>query len=243
MGKGGGTKVVQSPTLNADQARLAKSIMEMITPQIGVEGPVYAGERYAQVAPEYLSAATGAMQNLTGGIEQAFAPAYEYAARLWEDVVRPGVMQPFASLGAAASGGAAQALSRAGERLALGLGTEIAPLWLQAQGQVPRLAQQIGGWEQATRQQELDVMRERWAEEQPYMNPYLNLVPMVLPYGAPAFENIAYNQPASLGYSMMTAMAPGIGQVLPWGAIGGGLWSGLSGIGSAIGGALGALPL
>ena len=115
----------------------------------------------AEMGPEYLQMGQQGLENLSGGIEEAFAPMYQQAENLWNQQIMPGTMERFAGMGNAMSGGAASALAREGQNLTTNLGASMAPLWLEAQSQLPGMAQQLGTWEQQQRQAPLDEAQQK----------------------------------------------------------------------------------
>lgn len=223
----GGSRVMQEMALTPQQQRLANPIIDMIIEQVGQPAPAFgdltaeeqAGIRgqvpdyLAQADPRFAEMGMGALENLSGGQEDVFDPIYDYTQRMFEDVVAPEVMERFAGMGAAMSGGAAQALAREGGTLALGMGAEMAPLWLQSQAALPGLAQGLGAYEQQTRQEPLTVAQEIFEAQQPYANPYLNLTEKVLPYSGVHQANLlgTRQDDENFGEGMLRGMAPMLG--------------------------------
>lgn len=244
MGKGGDTTVQQQSTLNKEQRQLAGSLINLIAPETlqydrkgrakgtGVrtlaQPEFYEGQRYAPYDQQYLGMGQQALQGMMGGMEDVFKPIYDYTSQMWNEQIAPQTMERFAGMGAAQSGGAADALARAGQGLTMGMGAQLAPMYLQNLQQLPGQIRAQGSLEQQLAQQPLDIQKQQWLEQQPYQNPYLGMTQSVLPYGSPWVENYAQQQPASMGYSALTAMAPALGS-----AIGGPL---LGGLGSLMGG-------
>lgn len=218
MGCGGGSsKVTQQPLHTPVWGDLEAALANLVAPaqQAGGRGLMtpeyYPGERLAQIGPEFLQMGRGALENLQGGWEDVFAPITQQAQNLWQQQIMPNVMERFAGMGNALSGGAASALAREGQNLSTNLGATLAPMWMEGQMAMPGLAQGFGSWEQAGRQQPLDLAQQLWGEEQgwPQVNPYFNAALDVMGQGGSrAMENIA--QQGSPGF--LTSMAPGLGQ-------------------------------
>jgi len=226
----GGSRVMQEMALTPQQQRLANPIIDMIIEQVGQGSPAFgdlspqeqAGIRaqvpdyLAEADPRYGEMGLGALENLSGGQEEVFDPIYDYTQRMFEDVVTPEVMERFAGFGGAMSGGAAQALAREGGTLALGMGAEMAPLWLQSQAALPGLAQSQGLYEQQTRQEPLTQAQDIFQAQQPYANPYLGLTEKVLPYSGVHQANLlgTRQDDENFGEGMMRGMAPMAGMAI-----------------------------
>ena len=203
--------IKQGSTLIPSQQDFVTSVLEgMVQPQVGQGFEGYQGERLAEMDPFYTGAAQGGVQNLMGDMSQVFDPIFAESQRMFQDVVSPEVMERFASFGGAGSGGAMQALSRAGADMSTQLGAQLAPLWMQSQQSLPALAQQAGGFEQQSRQQPMDLAQQMWQEQQPYANPYLALGQSMIPGTGQYAENVA--SPGQEDF--LTSMAPGIGMAL-----------------------------
>lgn len=231
-------------------------MISWISPEIGQPGQVYGGQRVAGLAPQQLMAmglggmlpggigaaqgqAMGTLGKFLGGDGSSMLdPVYQYGRKLWSEDIVPSVMERFAGMGTAASGGAQKALSRAGERFGLGMMGTMAPMELQARGQqlqavpmagdvaqwqIPAIQSLmgLGGVQRGVGEQQLGAQAQQWQEAQPYANPMLQFLGSVLPYGAPAFENIVKPESAGMGYSLLTGMAPGVGQGMGQAGLGG----------------------
>lgn len=244
---GGGTSVKQASTLTGEQKKLVTNYINALAPQLFQQTPIYnkkgaitgyksggfvtpetyQGERYAPVSPELLQMGQGALQNLSGGLEDVFSPIYQQAQNLWQQQIAPGVMERFAGMGAAMGGGAESALAREGQNLSTNLGAQLAPLWLQAQTALPGMAQQYSGWEQANRQAPLTVAQQQWGEQQPYSNPYLQMMGQILPnsgqYTSPYLSQSAPSFGSSLLTGLGTNLAGQLGSMNLLGSFGGGL--------------------
>jgi hypothetical protein len=207
----GGSSTSQSSTLIKSQKSLVDAIMAMVQPQIGKIGPIFGGDRLAEIDQSFLDASSGAIDNLSGGMQDVFSPIFAEAERFFGDVVSPQVMEQFAAFGGAGSGGAMEALSRSGADLSTQLGSELAPLWLQNQQALPGLAQGAAGFQQAAGQQPLDLAQQMFQEQQPYANPYIALGQSMIPGSGQFAENIVSQDPAGLGASLLTGVAPGLG--------------------------------
>jgi hypothetical protein len=206
---GGGSDVNQAPTHTQPWGQLEEALINMAapfqrTPRYDRQGRItgytqqralaqpeyYPGERLAEMDPSALLGAQNAMQGIAGGMMDFYDPIYERAINEWEQEIAPSVMERFAGMGNAMSGGAASALSREGQNLLTGISAEVAPLYQEALFQMPALA----GWEQQARQQPLDLQQQLWAEEQnwPQVNPYWNAAQSVLGGGgSQAMESYA----------------------------------------------------
>lgn len=243
FGGGGGTKVEQADRYTQAQKDVLNKLAQTALPEIGMPGPSYGGQRLAEPSAFQTGAfdiagmaPTGrrqfgqfqrGLENIaTQDINKLLAPTQQYVGRLWQEDIAPSVMEQFAGMGAAESGGAARALGRAGERTALGLASTLAPYQLQAQGQqmqaIPQAAQfpfqqagamyGMGQMQRGLQQQPLDLAMQKWSEQQPWNNPALNFISPIL--GSSPYQNVGVNKPAGLGYSMLSGMAPGLGMGL-----------------------------
>jgi hypothetical protein len=160
-------------------------------------------QRLAPMDPFFTGAARGAIENLSGGMQDVFSPMFG----MFETEIMPRVMGQFAGMDAAASGGAMRALTREGANL---IGSQVAPLYMQSQMGLPGLAQQAGGFEQMARQQPLDVNRQMFLEERGLAGPYLDLGRSIIPSSNQFMENIA--SPGQQGF--LQSAAPGLGMGL-----------------------------
>lgn len=170
---------------------------------------IYPGQTYAGVSQNYLDTSNQALQNLSGNMQDVFDPIYQQASNMWNQQIMPGVMERFAGMGAAGSGGAQSALAREGQNLTTNLGATLAPMWLQNQQALPGLAQQTGTWEQANRQGSLSDAYQQWLAQQPYNNPYLNLGMSAL---GVQNNQTAVQQPMGFGATLGNAFASQLGQ-------------------------------
>jgi hypothetical protein len=151
----------------------------------------YGGERLAGIDPNAMATAQNALSGMAGGMMDFYDPIYDAAMNRWNEEIAPSVMERFAGMGNAMSGGAASALSREGENLMTDISAQVAPLYQEAIFNMPQLA----SWEQDARQRPLDIERQQWLEKQPYSNPYAAFGRDVLSGGgANAMENYAEPQ-------------------------------------------------
>ncbi len=221
---GGGTSVEQAPTHTQTWGQLETVLANLIAPYQQIpkykqgqitgykqgarelmEPEYYQGQRLAPVSSDAMLAAQNALGGMAGGPMELYEPIYERAQQQWEQEIAPSVMERFAGMGNAMSGGAASALAREGQNLMTGISAEVAPLYQEAIFQMP----QLSAFEQAGRQQPLDLEQQLWAEEQgwPQVNPYWSAAQGAMGLGgANAVEN--YAEPGT-----------------DWGAVGGNLGS------------------
>ena len=189
---GGGTDVQQAPTHTQSWGQLEQALAGMAVPEIGgmelAQPEYYGGERLAGMDPNAMTTAQNAMSGMAGGMMDFYDPIYDAAMNRWNQEIAPSVMERFAGMGNAMSGGAASALSREGENLMTDISAQVAPLYQEAIFNMPQLA----SWEQDARQRPLDIERQQWLEKQPYSNPYAAFGRDVLSGGgANAMENYA----------------------------------------------------
>ena len=188
----GGTTVEQAPTHTQSWGQLEQALAGMAVPEIGgmelAQPEYYGGERLAGMDPNAMTTAQNAMSGMAGGMMDFYDPIYDAAMNRWNQEIAPSVMERFAGMGNAMSGGAASALSREGENLMTDISAQVAPLYQEAIFNMPQLA----SWEQDARQRPLDIERQQWLEKQPYSNPYAAFGRDVLSGGgANAMENYA----------------------------------------------------
>ena len=190
---GGGTDVEQAPTHTQSWGQLEQALAGLAVPGIGgmemAQPEYYGGERQAEMSSDAMLAAQNALSGMAGGSMQFYDPIYQRATQQWNQEIAPNVMERFAGMGNALSGGASSALAREGQNLMTGISAEVAPLYQKAifEG-LPGLAT----WEQQGRQQPLDVDYQKWFEQQPYASPYVAMGKDIMSGGgANAMENYA----------------------------------------------------
>jgi len=159
-----------------------------------------------------------------------FGATKDYTARLWEEDIAPQVMETFAGMGTSDSGGAQQALQRGGERVALGMAAQMAPMELQARlgaaSALPAMQNMglegmrymgtMGAEQRGLQNEALSVPMSQFYESQPWNHP---LMSMVMP-SISAAQGQLYQQPGGMGYSALTGMAPAVGTALTGGVAG-----------------------
>lgn len=174
---------------------------------------------WAGQLPGQTQAMQGMGMNLLGQMPN-FDATRQHTAMLWDRDIAPSVMERFAGAGNAMSGGAMQAMGRAGGQMALGLASQLAPMELQAkQGAAAMLPAMhnmglsgmqasglFGAEQRGIQQQQLDANRELWHEQQPWAHPMLNLM---FPT-AQATQRQLTQQPGGMGYSFLTGVAPAV---------------------------------
>lgn len=256
----GGTSVQQAPTHTQPWGQLEQALAGLVVPEMGgmelAEPEYYGGQRLAGISPyqtqglgmaggapgayefaqggmeDVLGNLSGGMQKFGGGIEDVFAPIYQQSQNLWNQEIAPDVMERFAGMGNAMSGGAASALAREGQNLSTNLGATLSPMWLQSQladqqamlqsqMALPGMLEQYAGmpgegaqemlgfgdYQRQLEQQKLDLAQQKWLEQQPYGSPYVSLGKDILSGGgANAMENIAKTKG-----DFLTSAAPGLG--------------------------------
>jgi hypothetical protein len=154
-----------------------------------------------------------AQQQLSGlqGIANSQAPLnamYQYGQRYANDVITPNVLERFAGLGAADSGGAARGLARELGTYGLGLSSQIGQAGLQNQaqqlqaygqmGQVPAQLGLAGAQQYDITNAQLGAQQQQYLEGQPYNNPWYNIGGSLLgQYQQPV------QQGAGMGYSAL----------------------------------------
>ncbi len=177
---------------------------------------------------------TSYYQNLGLNAANAAAQPMNYdallgnAANLWNRTIMPSVMNRQSGMDAASSGGTADALARAGGDLSSNLFAQMAPLELQARqqqlaaanqfqslGQMPLEAMKymdlFGTQQRDIMQQGLTGEQQRFTESLPTNSPYMQLLSMLLQNG----QQTAVQQPAGIGYSMLSGASQGLGAALP----------------------------
>lgn len=182
---------------------------------------------------QYFDAAPGVMgsqMETLGRIANGQAPMdamYRYGQRFAEDVITPNVMERFAGLGTANSGGAMKGLARELGTYGLGLTSQIGQAGLENQRQQiaavgamnPALSQLgLAGGEQRNIAQQMisgDINRSR------------ALHPLLSPTAQQAMNLLGFRvtpqpEPAGMGYSLLAGAAPAIGGAA-LGGIGGAL--------------------
>ena len=161
------TSVQQQSTMNPEQQKLLSGLIGMVQPNVGQAGPVFPGQRVADLSglqqqgidmaggiPGMVGQAQGmgfgGIQDIMQG-NDFFGPAQASAQNFFQNTVTPEVMGTFAQSGSADSGLAQKALSNAGRDVSLGLADRLSGLQLQQQGnqlgalsQLPQFANLTG---------------------------------------------------------------------------------------------------
>lgn len=183
-------------------------INEGVTPYVGqrVSGPTSLQQQYFGGLGEYGAQGIEAL----GSIAQSQAPLdamYGYGQRYAQDVIAPAVMENFAGIGAADSGGAMKGLARELGTYGLGLDAQIGQAALQNQAQQLQagslLTNQLnvgGATQYDVANQGLAAQQQAWAEGQPYNNPWYNIGSTLLGTGTTPVQ-----QAGGMGYSMLTS--------------------------------------
>jgi len=145
----------------------------------------YQGQRVAGTSPlqqgafNWASQLPGQMSNLMNQAPN-FDATRQYTAELWNRDIAPGIMERFAGMGGAASGGAQKALQRAGETMSLGMASQLAPMELQARLGAAGLGLQglsamgtMGAEQRNIAQQGLTGQQQQFYESSPWNHPAL----------------------------------------------------------------------
>lgn len=188
----------------------------------------YQGQRVAGTTPLQQGAFDWAGQlpgQMSALMNQApnFDATRQYTAELWNRDIAPGIMERFAGMGGAASGGAQKALQRAGETVSLGMASQLAPMELQARQGAAQLGLQglgamgtMGAEQRNIAQQGLTGQQQQFYESSPWNHPAMQyLFPT-----ANASQRQLTQESGGMGYSALTGMAPALGMGLT-GGIGG----------------------
>lgn len=237
----------------AQQQLLNTAIGQHLIPGLSSPVDVYGGQRVAGASPlqsmaynwgSQLPGQTQALQglgtSLVGQVAQPFdvnaalSPVTNAASLFWSRDVVPSVMERFAGMGAADSGGAMNALARSGQEYGTSLAGQLAPLALnaalQGRGQqlqagslLPSIAGMsasplsmlagLGSTQFGQSQAQLDAAMQAWLEGQGYSNPWLQMAGGFLGGTMSPIQ-----QAGGLGYSMLAGAAGGLGESLGSGA-------------------------
>ena len=191
MGCMSSPKVKNQSTLTYDQNVFAGQGLRQAFQ--GIQGGVdpYTGQRVAGASPlqqqqfagagQYGPQGMAALGNIAGG--QAPLDAMQnYGQRYAQDVITPNVMENFAGIGAADSGGAMKGLARELGNYGLGLNSQIGQASLQNQGQQLQAGGllagemgQAGGMQRDITNQGLGAQQSQWSEGQDWNNPWRNV--------------------------------------------------------------------
>ena len=162
------TSVQQQSTMNPEQQKLLSGLIGMVQPNVGQPGPVFPGQRVADLSglqqqgidmaggiPGMVGQAQGmgfgGIQDIMQG-NDFFSPAQDAAQNFFQNTVTPEVMGTFAQSGSADSGLAQKALSNAGRDVSLGLADRLSGLQLQQQGNQLGALSQLPGFANMTGQ-------------------------------------------------------------------------------------------
>jgi len=161
-----------------------------------------------QLAPQQLQQ----LQGIAGG-QAPLDDIYNYGTRYASDVITPQVMERFAGLGTASSGGAAKGLARELGNYGLGLNAQMAPLALQNQAQQLQALGQMGDVQNQLAMggaQQFDVEQARanaqlsaFNEANPYNHPGLRYLATLL--GGTQQEPVQNS--GGMGYSLLSGLA------------------------------------
>ena len=223
-------------------------LRDFVGPGIGQQQPVYGGQRVAGESPLQQQAygmaaglpnAARMMQGLGMGmlgtagrplnIGSALSPVLDAASMFWNRDVMPSVMENFAGMGTADSGGAIKGLTRAGEQYGTAMAGQMAlpalSAALQGRGQqisaagmLPQLSNMglsaigalsgLGGEQRGQEQEQLMAAQQLWAEQQPWNNPYIQLGGQLM-----GQQMTPIQQGEGLGRSVLGGLATGAGAI------------------------------
>ena len=240
------TTVQQQSTMTGEQQKLLFGLIGMVQPNVGQMGPVFPGQRVADLSglqqqgidmaggiPGMVGQAQGmgmdAMQGIMSGDAQRAS-----AQNFFQNVVSPEVMGTFAQSGSADSGLAQKALANAGRDVSLGLANSLTQQQMGGISQLPGLAnmtgqgaaqlQSLGGLPQQQQQNQIGAQQQIFQEQQPLYSPYFSAAAQLA--GMPAFENIGVQQAGGIGGSLLGSAMGAVGMGLSGGGGIKGLWGG-----------------
>lgn len=186
--------VEEALTMLPSQMNVLNQLSGILGGQIGRGIEPYSGQTVAGESPLQTQAFATAQQMLgrigdpekaRGYWETAFK---EPAMESWKKDIIPGIQEQFIAQGAGTGSGINRAIAESGQRLGMGLSSQLEQILKGEEQWLPTLTD-IGGTQRGIQQEQLGGEYQRWQSAQPWANPWLGQLGNVL--GAQAFENIA----------------------------------------------------
>lgn len=235
-------QAMTSTALNPGQEQYLNALYGQVIPQIGQPGRSYGGQRVANtsplqqqgfgmagMAPQMSAPIYGNAMNMMGNLSQSpnqmFQPAMDAAFNMFQNRIRPDIMNQFASTGSADSGMAQQTLGRAGQDLSTQLAGQLAGMqqqgyanqiaalpqmqsWTNYPTQLGAQMASLGGMQRGIGQEQLDANMQRYYEQDPARNPWLAYGQQTLPTSGQYQDTAMLQQPISQGDALKDMFDP-----------------------------------